>query len=328
MDNNTYNRISTIKNEDGEFQNTHKDIEVVFVQHFRNITQENNLDRDQSIRGITRRIPKLVTRQENFNLNRSVTGEEVSEVLKDMQNGKAPGLDGFNVDFFNSCWHIVKEDILNVVEDSRGRKTTVKALNTSFIFLIPKQDSAQTIDKYKPIALCYVVYKIISKQKASGMIIQLDIAKAYDKVNSIYIKKVLTTFGFDHKWVRWVMALVTSSNFSILVNGIPSKIFSPSRGLGQGDLLSPFLFILMMEGLGRSIKHAKAMGKIKGLQLSENGLALTHQQFVDDNLLQGIPTVKEATTYNQILKDFSMATGMEVNLSKSKIFVLNTNIVI
>ena len=139
------------------------------------------------------------------------------------------------------------------------------------------------------------------------MIMWLDIAKAYDKVNWIYIKKVLNDFGFDHNWVRWVMALVTFSSFSILVNGYPSEIFIPSRGLKQGDPLSPFLFILMMEGLGQSIKHAKVTGKIKGLQLTENGHALTHQQFVDDTVLQGIPTVKEASAYKKFLNLFALA---------------------
>ena len=129
-----------------------------------------------------------------------------------------------------------------------------------------------------------VVHSLTSKKKF-GMIMQLDIAKAYDKLNWNYIRKVLIAFGFDHNWVRWVMALVTSSSFSILVNGSPSEIFIPSRGLRQGDPLSPFLFILMMEGLGKSIKQAKEEGKIKGLQLSENGQALTHQQFVDNTML-------------------------------------------
>lgn len=115
-----------------------------------------------------------------------------------------------------------------------------------------------------------VVHSLTSKKKA-GMIMQLDIAKAYDKINWTYIKKVLATFGFDHSWIRWVMALVTSTSFSILVNGSPSYIFLPSRGLRQGDPLSPFLFILMMEGLGWSIKHAKEKGKIQGLQISKNG---------------------------------------------------------
>eukprot|EP00253_Pinus_taeda_P005771 PITA_05771 len=97
-----------------------------------------------------------------------------------------------------------------------------------------------------------------------------------------------------------------------MVNGSPSKTFTPSRGLRQGDLLSPFLFILMMEGLGQSIKHVKEVGSIKGLQLSENGQALTHQQFVDDTMLQGIPTVKEALAYKQILYDFAVATDPKV----------------
>ncbi len=67
------------------------------------------------------------------------------------------------------------------------------------------------------------------------------------------------------------------------------------------------------------------MGKIRGLQILENGSVLTHQQFVDDTLIQGIPIVKEALAYKQILKDFALATGMEVNLSKSKIFFFSTN---
>eukprot|EP00253_Pinus_taeda_P030148 PITA_30148 len=96
-----------------------------------------------------------------------------------------------------------------------------------------------------------------------------------------------------------------------LVNNSPSEIFITSRGLRQGDPLSPFLFILMMEGLARSIKYAKSMGKIKGLQLTENGQTLTHQQFVDDTMLQGIPTVKEALAYNQILNVFPMETGLD-----------------
>eukprot|EP00253_Pinus_taeda_P028911 PITA_28911 len=105
------------------------------------------------------------------------------------------------------------------------------------------------------------------------------------------------------------MALVTTPSFYILLNGSPSKTFKPSRGLRQGDPLSPFLFILMMEGLGNAIKYSKEEGRIQGLKLTLNGDALTHQQFVDDTMLQGIPTVKEVQAFKQILNDFSMAAG-------------------
>ena len=246
-----------------------------------------------------------------------------------------------------------------MVEDSRSSKTILKALNTSFISLIPKQYTTQSADKYKPIALCNVVYKIISKvvanrlkpllpslvsmeqacyvegrkiinniiqahkvfhsltiNRKAGMIMQLDIAKAYDKLSWNYIRKLLIAFGFDHSWVRWILALVTSSSFSILVNGSPLEIFSPSRGLRKGDPQSPFLFIILMEEPRRAIKQEQSSSKIKGLKLTDNVQVLTHQQSVDDTMLQGLPTVQEASNYKGILNLFSLASGMEVNLFK------------
>lgn len=111
------------------------------------------------------------------------------------------------------------------------------------------------------------------------MLIQLD------KLSWSYINVVLKAYGFDHNWIRWVMALVTTTSFSILLNVAPSRLFTPSRGLRQGDLLSPFLFVLMMEGLGRAFKTANAEGRIQGIKLTLDGTANTHQQFVDDTML-------------------------------------------
>jgi len=59
-----------------------------------------------------------------------------------------------------------------------------------------------------------------------------------------------------------------------------------------------------------------------------DGAANTHQQFVDDTMLQGIPTVREAKEIKRILNDFSMVAGIELSLNESKVFFFNTNIVI
>jgi len=160
------------------------------------------------------------------------------------------------------------------------------------------------------------------------MIIQLDLEKAYDKLSRSYIKEMLKAYGFDHNWIRWVMALVSTSSFPILLNGSPSRTFIPSRGLRKGDPLSPFLFVLMMEGLGRGIKMASVEGRIQGLKFTTDGEVSTHQQFVDETMLQGIPTVKEAKAFKQILNDFAMAVGTKVSLDKSKVVLFNTNIAI
>ena len=79
----------------------------------------------------------------------------------------------------------------------------------------------------------------------------------------------------------------------------------------------------MSEGLGHMLKNANAMGSLKGLPLHDH-TPLTHQQFVDDNLLMGHPSVLEARSLNRILTTFSKASRMIINLQKSEIFFFNT----
>eukprot|EP00253_Pinus_taeda_P030153 PITA_30153 len=131
-----------------------------------------------------------------------VNEEEVNEVIKQMQNGKAPGLDGFNVDFFKACWEIVKHDILDVVEDSRKNKTILKALNTSFISLIPKQDTAMTPDRFRPIALYNVVYKIISKIIANMLKPLLPTLVSEEKIRYVEGRQILNNIIQAHKVVH------------------------------------------------------------------------------------------------------------------------------
>jgi hypothetical protein len=162
-------------------------------------------------------------------------------------------------------------------------------------------------------------------QRRGGMIIQLDLAKAYDKIRWHYMAKTMEYFGFNHHWINWIITLVSTTSFLLLLNGTPAKPFYPSRGIKQGDLLSPFPFILMMEGLSRSLKSTIAAGVIKVLKPFENCPTSTHQQFVDDTLLHGTPMVKEAKAYKKILEDFGEASREEINHSKSMIYFFNTN---
>eukprot|EP00253_Pinus_taeda_P008724 PITA_08724 len=148
------------------------------------------------------------------------------------------------------------------------------------------------------------------------MLMQLDLSKAYDKVSWKYLEAVLKAFGFCSTWIKWIMALIKSPRYSILVNGAPSAPFAPSRGIRKGDPLSPFLFIVLMEGLSRTIAKKKTEGKIRGLQPIRSLPTTTHQQFVDDTMLHGTPTVKEAVSYKETLDLFSQASGRLV-LTKS-----------
>lgn len=102
------NRITNIKDSQGVELVSHKYVESNVAQHFSNIAKESLEDRSRFINQFSQYIPKLVTREDNHNLNRLVSEEEVSEVIKEMQRGKAPGSNGFNFDFFKAYWDTVK----------------------------------------------------------------------------------------------------------------------------------------------------------------------------------------------------------------------------
>lgn len=133
------NRITKLIDPQGTEKNTHEKMEDVLVQQFQSIAEENMAERSHFTKRFTQHIPKLVTKEDNHNLNRPVSEEEVNEVIKEMHNGKALGPDCFNVDFFKSCWKIFKHDILELVEESRNSKLGLRVINESFIALIPKK---------------------------------------------------------------------------------------------------------------------------------------------------------------------------------------------
>jgi hypothetical protein len=99
------------------------------------------------------------------------------------------------------------------------------------------------------------------------MLIKLDLSKYFDRISWQYMCSLLEAFGFDTTWIAWIMQLTSSTFFSILVNGVPSQPFSPTRGICQGDPLSPFLFVIMVEGLGHYINASIEDGSLKGLPL-------------------------------------------------------------
>ena len=116
---------------------------------------------------------------------------------------------------------------------------------------------------------------------------KVDIAKAYDRVEWAFLEKVSLAFGFSNSIVRVILQLISTTLIVVLVNGCSSEFFSPSRGLRQGDPLSPILFTIMADCLGRYIGQLVLEGEIKGLQPSSQPLICSHRQFVDDTIFMG-----------------------------------------
>lgn len=83
------------------------------------------------------------------------------------------------------------------------------------------------------------------------MAIKLDLQKPYDRFNWRFLHAVLTNLGFDLVFIKWILTCISSLSFEVLVNGGKLNQLKPSRGLRQGDPLSPYLFILKQEVLSR-----------------------------------------------------------------------------
>ena len=93
------------------------------------------------------------------------------------------------------------------------------------------------------------------KRKEKGLICKLDIEKAYDSINWKFLLKVLQNMGFGSKWVGWMWSYLSSAKFSVMVNGVPTGFFPSTKGLRQGDPLSPYLFVMGMEVLDVLIRR-------------------------------------------------------------------------
>lgn len=115
--------------------------------------------------------------------------------------------------------------------------------------------------------------------------LKIDLYKAYDLINWSFLEGILRAFGFPFKLIQWIMQCVTTTSFSVLVNGEFSGFFQGRRGLRQGDPISPYLFTLCLEYLSRSLH--RAMLSSKGFHPKCKHIGLTHVLFADDLLLFG-----------------------------------------
>ena len=130
----------------------------------------------------------------------------------------------------------------------------------------------------------------------------------------------MLSMAFSDKWVRWMMMCVTSVSYSISFQGSNIGPIIPSRGLRQGDPLSPYLFLLCVEGLSLSLKSAASNSSITGCRICTQALAVTHLLFADDSFLFFKAKAEEATAIKGLLNSYELFSGQAVNFQKSAIF--------
>ncbi|XP_042958123.1 secreted RxLR effector protein 78-like [Carya illinoinensis] len=119
------------------------------------------------------------------------------------------------------------------------------------------------------------------------MAIKLNMEKAFDFIEWDFLFAIMKALGYSNKWINLVRECITTATFSVLISGSPRGFFKAERGLRQGDLISPFLFILCTKVLSRLIARSEAMGTLKGLKVSRNCPPISHLLFADDLIIFG-----------------------------------------
>lgn len=260
-------------------------------------------------------------------------GEEITEALESMRNSRSI-LKEINNTFLV---FIPKSDHCKDFGNFRPialcntlyklfTKTLASRLQTILPRLISEEQSGSIQGRsiYDGMIIAQETIHSLKLIKTLGMLIKLDISKAYDKVNWRFLCKCLPAFGFTKAWINLIFECISTPKFLVLINGTSEGFFSPLRGIRQGDPISPFLFILLLEALGKSLKQKRIESSLKGLKIANSSKLETHQQFIDSTLLYGEANEKEAEIINSTLIDYTKASRQEINSAKSEIFFFNT----
>ena len=124
--------------------------------------------------------------------------------------------------------------------------------------------------------------------------------------------------NFPSHFIHLIMVCLSTTSFSFLINSQPKGFVKPSRGLRQGDPISPYLFLLCTEGFSALIRKAVSDGHIHPIILSRNGSAISHLLFTDDILLFTRASIADCLSIKNILSIYETESGQKINFDKSE----------
>ncbi|KAM0866517.1 hypothetical protein ACQ4PT_042555 [Festuca glaucescens] len=159
------------------------------------------------------------------------------------------------------------------------------------------------------------VARKINQQRQTGVLLKLDLTRAFDSISWSFLFEVLRRMGFGERFLKWVSLLLNTANTKVLVNGVPGQRIVHVRGLRQGDPTSHMLFVAAMEVLTAAVKKAaegQLFSRLAGISELQRISVYT-----DDVIIFCKPLRFEMEAVKAILQVFGEASGLRVNYRKT-----------
>lgn len=299
-------------------------------------------------------------------LQRDPTDQEIKDAVFDMGAFKAPGPDGLPAHFLQLQWGLIGGPVCDMIKGMWRNPREIESINQTSIVLIPKVDQPSKMVEFRPISLCNVIYKTLSKvianrlrgemehlvlpnqfsfikgrqgcdniiivqeaihsmrtcRRGDGYVaVKVDMEKAYDRLDWGFLEFTLQGLGLNREFIELIMCCVSTVTMRVLWQDTLTESFKPTRGVRQGDPLSPYLFVLCMERLGQLIHQEVEDRHWKPFPMSARGPYLSHLFFADDLVLFGEASERQMENMREIMKFFCGVSGHNISLNKSKMFV-------
>jgi hypothetical protein len=172
--------------------------------------------------------------------------------------------------------------MVSKVQENRRKQILLDIISPEQSTLIPVRFITDNIiSAYE----CLHFMKKKKNKKNFHCALKLDMMKAYSHVESIYLERIMLKLGLNPHFVQSVMRGVRSVSFSVLFNGQRMQEFTPSRGIRQGDPISPYLILLAAEGLSCLLKSREVLEQDQGVKVAPTAPMVNHLLFADDLLL-------------------------------------------
>ncbi|XP_019246420.1 PREDICTED: uncharacterized protein LOC109226071 [Nicotiana attenuata] len=280
-----------------------------FTDFYTKLLGEKKGNRKHVCSSLVKKGP-VVQKEQRALLKAAITDKEIKEALWEIGGDKAPGPDGYVAQFFKDCWqcrrlyincmlqHNLQDHLKGVVQQTQRSASN---------YNIRESECLCGGQKYRRTKSC---------------LIKIDLKKAYDTVEWGFVEEMLYALNFPTKFIKWTKECMTTTQYSIAINGEVHGCIEGKRDLRQGDPISPLLFVICMEYFTRIMQWV-ATHEGFAFHTKCKSLKLNHLCFADDVLMFCKGDYHSIMLLLRGLQTFTNASGLSTNAGKSNIYSAN-----